>query len=729
MGQDMTISPATATETAQVPADGNVLHSRPIRPGAAATSVFADDRWDLTPAMFEAHTTSISINWTRTLATFRTPLKKYVWHLLTHVPDTDQVLRHGARPSVQTVVHTQKFLNLFTRMLARRGHRDLSTVTRADIDAWLEEIRARVATQSDNRHALTAVRAWWSRSEILPEDIRLPADVPWGGRVPSELLGFESTQLANRTPRINDVTINALVAWSLRIVEDWGPDVVRLLAERERLRNELSPTTAARIRRGDPATRVAPANRVATARTHADTAATADRIIAFLTEHRLRLPGIRVGDDVRIDGMHLSRLLGWRARVTPTILTRLAASGHPIAEFDETLPYDSLVCDDDGLPWVLVGYRGARKLRRVVRVACLILITYLTGMRTGEVLNLRRGCVSMQGELTVVWGRTFKAVRDENGEKVAQGTRRTAPWVSVPPVAEAVRLLEQIGDSDLLFPRDESPTGQERSVTGYTAAVDIALFVDWINDYCQRRGRPDIIPPDSHRLNLSRFRRTLAWHIVREPRGLVAGALQYGHVHVQMMQGYAGTLDAGFVDDYAFERYLSRLEGLSAESELLAEGAHVSGPAAGEFVARVTSARAHYEGKLARNGREAAVILGNRFLQVHQGDGIHCVFNVEKALCLKTAPTTQEDAPDLPHCRSGCACIAHTDKDVVHLGATIQRYRSIVQDPLAPPIRHQRDKDTLDRLTRIVDNHTRTADSSTRTDYSETVTSHEESSH
>ncbi len=32
---------------------------------------------------------------------------------------------------------------------------------------------------------------------------------------------------------------------------------------------------------------------------------------------------------------------------------------------------------------------------------------------------------------------------------------------------------------------------------------------------------------------------TLVWHIVRRPRGLVPGAIQYGHLHVQMTLGYA----------------------------------------------------------------------------------------------------------------------------------------------------------------------------------------------
>jgi hypothetical protein len=31
----------------------------------------------------------------------------------------------------------------------------------------------------------------------------------------------------------------------------------------------------------------------------------------------------------------------------------------------------------------------------------------------------------------------------------------------------------------------------------------------------------------------------LAWFICRRPRGLVAAAIQYGHLHVQITQGYS----------------------------------------------------------------------------------------------------------------------------------------------------------------------------------------------
>jgi hypothetical protein len=80
-----------------------------------------------------------------------------------------------------------------------------------------------------------------------------------------------------------------------------------------------------------------------------------------------------------------------------------------------------------------------------------------------------------------------------------------------------------------------------------------------------------------------------AWFIVRKPRGLVAAAIQYGHVKIKMTLGYAGSYASGFPDELAFEQWLDRIGTLADAHQHLAEGEHVSGPAAAEYAARVTA--------------------------------------------------------------------------------------------------------------------------------------------
>jgi hypothetical protein len=163
------------------------------------------------------------------------------------------------------------------------------------------------------------------------------------------------------------------------------------------------------------------------------------------------------------------------------------------------------------------------------------------------VLNLRRGCIDhdIATDMWLMSGVYFKNAVDGNGNKIPAGAQRRDPWIVVKPVADAVKVLERLHDQDLLFPAKIEPyrhrpghvtrSGQARTDTG----ADLGTFVGWVNDYCARRGLPTI-PPDPHgRLSISRFRRTLAWFIRRRPRGLVAGAIQYGHVHTRLIQGYA----------------------------------------------------------------------------------------------------------------------------------------------------------------------------------------------
>jgi hypothetical protein len=102
---------------------------------------------------------------------------------------------------------------------------------------------------------------------------------------------------------------------------------------------------------------------------------------------------------------------------------------------------------------------------------------------------------------------------------------------------------------------------------------DIAGLIDWVNNYCDTHHRAGASPPDLNGGAITGRRlRTLAWHIARKPRGLVAAAIQYGHLRVQMTLGYAGTYASGFPDELAFEDMLARLDELANAHDRLAQG-------------------------------------------------------------------------------------------------------------------------------------------------------------
>ncbi|MET9694515.1 hypothetical protein ABZY81_39945 [Streptomyces sp. NPDC006514] len=102
-----------------------------------------------------------------------------------------------------------------------------------------------------------------------------------------------------------------------------------------------------------------------------------------------------------------------------------------------------------------------------------------------------------------------------------------------------------------------------------------------------RASLPTALRPNGKPWNLTarQFRRTLAWYIARRPGGVIAGAVQYRHLDIQMFEGYAGTSDSGFRAEVEAEQSMQRGEHLLA---LTTDHQHdLSGPAAYEAPARL----------------------------------------------------------------------------------------------------------------------------------------------
>lgn len=332
-------------------------------------------------------------------------------------------------------------------------------------------------------------------------------------------------------------------------------------------------------------------------------------------------------------------------------------------------------------------------------------------------LNLRRGCVN-HTPATGLWlmtGLYFKGARDDDGNKIPEGQIRADPWVVLELVARAVTVLEQLHPSPLLFPneiqthlqRSDKAIRQGDGRSGQSINNDLRLFRSWVNTFCERQNRTDQIPDDGRgNLVASRFRRTLAWFIRRRPRGLIAASIQYGHAHTRMLQGYAGSYESGFPDEYAFEDWLFRLEGLAEDEQALAAGESVSGPAADAYRYRVTAASREFGGRVLTSERQARDLVGNPLLQIHHGEGMTCVLNPATAACqLRGTADDPMVTPDTDDCHPRCPNIARTDRDIECVKQQAAELAEIVSDPLAPPIRHERDRHELARLLRVIEAH------------------------
>lgn len=700
--------PTTVPSEWPSPVTPALLHRKLVAAADPATlSVFADDWWDLTPGLFESHVATTRLNFTAVPAQFRDPVKHYIWQVINHEPT--QRLRHarGTRLALRSIALALPRLNAFVVWLDSHGINSFDAVTNDALDRYLNDVILTEATTTMKAALLIEVRRLWSYRERIAAVMRLPAAVLWDGEEPQVLVGRVVAPRENRTPRIATDTIDLLLMWSLRFVEDFADDIINAFHEHLM----LFPRS--------PATR----NPTIQA-THRPVVEVMPDLIAYLNRLTIAgeaLPG-RLGPDgnPEVDWPHLVRLFNSSANAfRPTGRLRLLVerSGLPIAE---TAYLDSPITGRlDSHPWrdTRIGYTEAPQLAMLLRTACLVTVSYLSGMRTGETLNLARDCLS-HDPITGIWlvtGRQFKSAWDTHGDKIPEGELRHDPWVIEAQTARAIQVLQRLHDQPLLFPSQMHPyllnRGRTRQGQGRSAARvphDIAALMHWVTTYCQDTARQnEVIPPDPHGLiGASRFRRTLAWHIVRKPRGLIASAIQYGHLHVQMTLGYSGTYDSGFPDEHAYEDWLFRLERLAEDHERLTAGEHVSGPAAQPYRHRVHTAHQQFAGRVLANTQQAHDLLANPLLQIYPGRAMTCVFDQTKALCqLRSTDNDQRVTPDQDDCRPNCHNIAYTDRDIATLRTHAAELEDLLANSLAPSPRQHRTRTELTRLRHLIHHH------------------------
>ncbi|MGK5171823.1 hypothetical protein [Geodermatophilus sp. CPCC 205761] len=681
--------------------DALVLANRPLRDRQCAMSRYGDDHWYLTPGLFEAHAKPVRLNWTKAAPVFRDALKTYAWMLINYEP-TDEALATGYRRlSLMTVQTTLVPLRDFAEFLAARGRSHFSEVTEDDLDQYVSAVDAADISRPRKEDYALEVRRLWGHRHLLPPAMRLPEAPPWDGQEIEDLFGERNRTDENRTPRIDERTMNALLTWAMRFVDDFSGDIIAAAHEY----NRLAPRGKRRKARGlDSVPR-------------RDLVKEAHVLVREYRRTGRPLPGRMTDTGIELDYYHLARLLdatawGIRDLATGDVFRH---SGLPLVACAAVTSHPTGLIDNE--PWLQqpIGYHDVPGFVKMLVAACLIVTAYLSGMRPGELLNLRRGCLH-HDERTGMWsvvGRAFKGARTDTGDKAVRGVEREVPWVVVEPVANAIRVMERLHDREVLFPR--TVLGEQQREGGALstdrAPRFIADFIAWVDAYCLERGRRDSIPADRslERISLSRFRRTLAWYICRRPRGLVAASIQYGHLFTTVTLGYAGNAASGFPDDYAFERFLARLEALGDAQRRLDDGEHVSGPSADVYRQRLGDASLRFPGITLTSGHQARGLLRSPTLQVYEGRGMTCVFDPARARCrLRQGQVDEQITPDLDDCHPNCLNIAETDSDVDVLRERVPPLREIVGDPLVPPLRVERERAELDRVTKIIDEHERT---------------------
>jgi integrase len=680
--------------------DTPVLRRRPVRAGSSTDGgLFGDPVWRLTPAHPDAHTAPMHIRWKHYPPRLVLAFKTFALATLDHPYPHDPALpRKADQPSVATIVNWMRDLQVLAAWLEDRQVEALADIIAKDLDAYRDHVLALGCTPERKAYLLSAVRILWAYRIHLPAACQIGCD-PWDGATGAVIAAPPPRPRFNTTPRIAPATMEPLLAWALRMTEDIGPDIAAAWREYRQLDDGTHPSQAALAG-------LTPRQRL-------------EEYLRQARSSGQPLPGHGTGSGLTVNYSHLARILGFSKRCgyqpwRPAWKKLVCDAGLPVAAGTYLGAITGRI---SGQPWRAqpVTIAELAPLARLLGAAAFSVICYLSGMRPGEVLNLRRGCASTDEKTSelLITGQPGKG--HDRRPQPGTGGDPGRPWVVVQSVHTAIAVLEALVPGDLLFPASIARPGCRRASTAHARSTtdmnqDIEDFIAWVNATFTGPAGTPLIPPDpAGRIYSTRFRRTLAYFIVRRPGGLIAAALQYGHVHSRMTLGYAGAADTGWLDDLTVERLEMVLDQADADWRHLAGGEHVSGPAAGDYRARVQATRP-FAGRAVTSIRAAERLLAAADPSIHHGEAMTCVWRAETAACRNTRlqqGLPVSDAPEPSECQSSCRNLVYTDRDIAAQRERADRLTTAAADPAAPAPLRDRAAAQAAHAQAIIDRHDR----------------------
>ncbi|MGD9697413.1 MAG: integrase [Thermoleophilia bacterium] len=712
----------TAPAHAPAPAlnDRPVLATAPLKPGHAreALSRVGDPSWDLGPAVFRenARRCHVIVHFdVLEHADVQATMRAYLYARL-------NVDLPGFRAKLPPASIRQAF-NRARRFFAfarkRLGRLDLARIDQALVDAYARHLRDDPA-----RRPVIVGQLLQVVTDLYHLRDHLPGGglgfEPWAGRTAARVAGYRHVR-ENRTPRMPEEIVTPLLAWSLRYITTFAPDILaarsaldrlearraRLLAAerglpdaerrlRQRSRLERYLQRRARQGRGVPiwttahngATRIDPHTGEATPPINA---------------HLLHL---HVGiDAVAEPAMHLMLTTG----APDVIREAVALLGTEVGGMDTPISIDP----ESGRPWrARFDVKTLAIEERMLQAAAYVVCAYLTGMRDCEVQAMRRGClrVARSEEGLVERQRVRSTIY-----KGRSSTGEAASWVTIEPVAEAIAVLERLSEhaarktgSDTLWPVLR-PRAASKAHLSSEVVRQLNAFRDHLNAVF---GSPDlpIIPPGPDgkpwRITTRQFRRTIAWYIANRPFGTVAGMIQYKHASVAAFEGYAGTSASGFRAEVEAQRRLGQLDDLLDYFDRRQGGASLSGPA-GPRVDRTLDETARQLGPLPAmiaDRPRLRTMLASLARTLHVGPLADCFFDPATALCLKRATDPDASGPLTALCeptRCPNACITEHHRPMWERSAS--EARMLLREKRLPGLQRAALEHEIDRIAGVLD--------------------------
>ncbi|WP_329143138.1 integrase [Streptomyces sp. NBC_01456] len=568
---------------------------------------------------------------------------------------------------------------------------ELSVLSSSDLEDYGKHLLARFPNNRSQRESSRGgVRLLWRwRLQMGEHALRFE---------PLHLDGWRESSSTgrgeNKTDRLPEEVLGPLLVWALRFIDDFAPDILE--ADRE-----WRASREKRVGR------------------YLERSAVGPSLQAILDEYVAAgrpLPGWRGQPSLT----HFSRLLGCRHDAVRPHHAALAAAAAVVGVTEGAFLDGSVQGRLDGEPWVdsiATNHESANSLARLSRIlhaSCYVVIAFLSGMRESEVKHIKRDCIEIKYDED---GRPYRWKLSSlafKGEDEVEGVPAT--WTVCATVVRAVEMLEKLQPKtcDYLFTGLLHGNGAKKSsneVEGNRATnAHLNDLVAFVNQLCADRGRSDIIADSAGRpfkLKTSYFRRTLAWHIARRPGGLIALAIQYGHMRTVLdartSSGYGSRSRGGIHGVLDVETALAAANTAARLRDQAAAGEKISGPAA----RRALTAAAHtpkFEGRIvpAKFAKKAASFLARDGIVLFDNPGamLICAFKRDNALC---EPDPDATAPRQYDCRPGCGNTVRTDTH-----ARLLRERADELDQLAasaPGPVSRRLKASANRFRTMADTH------------------------
>jgi hypothetical protein len=647
------------------------------------TSRFSETVWRLEPALLQSHEGALCLGFTAVPAEYRPAVKHFCYLMLSgDLPPGED------RPAVSSV---RKRFGEITRFCGWLNERKVSPedIAASDVADYGRHLLATIRSSQQRIYARGVVRLLWRYREGLPgfglafDPLRIPGWKEPRARGQSE----------NATDRIPEEVLGPLIAWAIRFVDEFAPDIFAANDQRVLMYEAGFPSGA--------------------------WGSVAPRLRAYITdlERRSRqLPG-REG---RANVKFIARSIGCSRRGLDPYVEMIAEASQAlgVAGFSAFLdPVSGRFNGREWAPWIVSDHThpfGLARLMRHLQAACYILVAFLSGMRDSEIKHLKRGCLTVLRDSTgnpyrwTVRSRAFKGERDPAGVE--------ATWVIGEPAARAIETLERLQRPDevWLFAVLDVGPGAGPSGSSTTAAMgtdgtinQINAFTSWVADYCEGRGVSFGIPEVDGRpwrLTTRQFRRTLAWFIARRPGGSIAGAIAYRHHGIQVFEGYAGTSDSGFRGEVEAEQALRRGEVLLS---MIDQHSHeeILGPSADEARHRLgqLGKRVGYDGAVVTDPRRLARVMAQADPAVYPGKYVTCVFNPEKALCDRGS-AVEHPALESGHGPLYCANVALTAANLEAWRADIlEADAELKRKPPLPPLLERRVLERRDAMLAFVE--------------------------